>query len=222
MKWKVLVVEDEPGIWQFLQEGLEEEGFEVAVATDGVQASELIFRFHPDLILLDWMLPEKSGMEVLQEFRAINQETPVIFLTAKDTLDDTLAGFKIGANDYLKKPFHFEELLQRISVQLRHKEPKAELTLGSIRMHLKRFQVFKKEDEIALTNKEFQLLTYLIENKNKVCSRVEILEKVWDIHFDYDASILDVYMNSLRKKLKLSPDENWLQTVRGVGFIAKD
>lgn len=222
MKWKILVVEDEPGIGQFLLEGLSEEGFDVLLVADGIQASEQMFRFHPDVILLDWMLPQKSGIELLHEFRVVDQETPVILLTAKDTLDDTLTGFKEGANDYLKKPFHFEELLQRIAVQLRNKGPKAELSLGTIRVHLKRYQVLKEAEEIALTNKEFQLLVYLIQNKNKVCTRVEILEQVWDIHFDYDASILDVYMNSLRKKLKLSSSENWLQTVRGVGFIAKD
>ena len=154
MKWKILVVEDEPGIGQFLLEGLSEEGFDVLLVADGIQASEQMFRFHPDLILLDWMLPQKSGIELLHEFRVVDQETPVILLTAKDTLDDTLTGFKEGANDYLKKPFHFEELLQRIAVQLRNKGPKAELSLGTIRVHLKRYQVLKEAEEIALTNKD--------------------------------------------------------------------
>ncbi len=220
---RVLIVEDEVGIANFLKEGLEEESFVVNVAYEGNEGLMLALTGEYDILILDWMLPEKSGIEICNEFRKKIKDTPVVFLTAKDTLEETILGLQAGANDYIKKPFHFEELLERIKVQLRSKTDKIEeLKLGTIKLNLNTHQVTKNNIEIPLTQKEFSLLEMLIRNKGKVCDRNKIIEDVWDIHFDYNTGVIDVYINALRKKLKLSGDENYIQTIRGVGYIAKE
>lgn len=219
---KLLVVEDEPGIANFLKQGLEEEGFVVDVANAGKKGLELALTENYDLLILDWMVPEVSGIEICTQFRKQDPDTPVIFLTAKDTVDETIFGLKVGANDYVKKPFHFEELLQRIRVQLRNKQSEEVLTLGSIELNPEAHQVYKNGEEISLTQKEFALLEMLMRNKGRVCTRTRIIEKVWDIHFDYNTGVIDVYINALRKKLALTDEENYIQTVRGVGYIAKE
>lgn len=220
---RVLVVEDEPGIAAFLKQGLEEESFAVDVADEGKKGLELALSGEYDLLLLDWMLPGISGIEICKQYRKVYHDTPIIFLTAKDTLDETIFGLQSGANDYIKKPFHFEELLERIKVQLRPKSGDHSLfTLGNITLNTETHQVFKGDQEVNLTQKEFGLLEYLIRNKGKVCRRTRIIESVWDIHFDYNTSVIDVYINALRKKLQLSDAENYIQTIRGVGYIAKE
>lgn len=220
---KILIIEDEQGIAAFLKQGLEEECFAVDVAEEGKKGLQLALSGEYDLLLLDWMLPGLSGVEICRQFRKESYETPIIFLTAKDTLDETIFGLQSGANDYIKKPFHFEELLERIKVQLRPKSGvHAVFTLGNITLNTETHQVFREEQEISLTQKEFALLEYLMRNKGKVCRRTRIIESVWDIHFDYNTSVIDVYINALRKKLSLSEEENYIQTVRGVGYIAKE
>lgn len=220
---QILIIEDEIGIANFLKQGLEEESFAVDIANSGDQGLIMALSGKYDLLLLDWMLPEKSGVEICTEFRKEFKDTPVIFLTAKDTVQETILGLQVGANDYVKKPFHFEELLERIKVQLRAKSTEgSELTLGSIVMNLNAREVFKNNEEIALTQKEFELLELLIRNKGSVCTRKEIIESVWDIHFDYNTGVIDVFINALRKKLKISEKENYIQTIRGVGYIAKE
>lgn len=220
---RILVVEDESGISNFLKQGLEEESFAVDVADNGKEGLDLALSGNYDLLLLDWMLPGISGIEITRLFRKEFPDTPVIFLTAKDTPDETVFGLQSGANDYIKKPFHFEELLARIRVQLRGKAGVVEkLTLGPITILPDRHQVFKGEEEIALTQKEFALLEFLIRNKNKVCRRTRIIESVWDIHFEYNTGVIDVFINSLRKKLNLQKEEDYIQTIRGVGYIAKE
>ncbi len=220
---RVLIVEDEIGIANFLKQGLEEESFVVDVAYEGGEGLIMALSGEYDILILDWMLPEKSGIEICTEFRKKFKKTPVIFLTAKDTMKETILGLQSGANDYIKKPFHFDELLERIKVQLRPNTEELEgLTLGSIKLNLNTYQVTKNNVEIPLTQKEFSLLEMLIRNKGKVCKRSRIIESVWDIHFDYNTGVIDVYINALRKKLKLSGDENYIQTIRGVGYIAKE
>ena len=220
---RILVVEDEKGIANFLKTGLEEESFAVDVASDGIKGLEFAQVNDYDLILLDWMIPGISGIEVCRQIRKDNASIPIIFLTAKDTVNDTVFGLEAGANDYIKKPFEFSELLARIRVQLRTKEGEtSKLSLNDIEMDLNTHQVFKDGDEVILTQKEFALLEYLIRNKGKVCTRTRIIEHVWDIHFDADTSVIDVYINFLRKKLKLSGNKNLIQTVRGVGYIVKE
>ncbi len=220
---RILVVEDEPGISNFLKEGLEEESFAVDVADNGKIGLELALSGNYDLLLLDWMVPGISGIELTRQFRKDFPQTPIIFLTAKDTLDETIFGLQSGANDYIKKPFHFEELLMRIRVQLRGKVSTEEkLTLGLVEIFPDKHLVLKDGEEVPLTQKEFALLEYLVRNKNKVCRRTRIIESVWDIHFDYNTGVIDVFINSLRKKLQLSRDEDYIQTIRGVGYMAKE
>lgn len=219
----ILIVEDELGIANFLKQGLEEEFFAVDVANSGEEGLRKALSGKYDLLLLDWMLPEMSGIEICTKFREKFIDTPVIFLTAKDTVQETILGLKVGANDYIKKPFHFEELLERIRVQLRDKTNETdELKLGSITLNLNAMSVFINKEEVKLTQKEFTLLELLIKNKGKVCTRKEIIELVWDIHFDYNTSVIDVFINSLRKKLNINDKNNYIQTVRGVGYIAKE
>jgi two-component system copper resistance phosphate regulon response regulator CusR len=220
---RILLVEDEPGISSFLKQGLEEEGFGVDLAENGKKGLEMAFSGIYDLLLLDWMLPGISGIELTSQFRKQYTDTPIIFLTAKDTVDETIFGLQSGANDYIKKPFHFEELLVRIRVQLRTNSiPSEKLTLGPISLISDQHQVFKGDQEIHLTQKEFALLQYLMRHKNTVCRRTQIIESVWDIHFEYNTGVIDVFINSLRKKLDLQREEDFIQTIRGVGYIAKE
>ncbi|GAA0190691.1 response regulator transcription factor [Fulvivirga kasyanovii] len=220
---RILIVEDEPGIANFLKQGLEEESFAVDTAEEGHKGLELALSGEYDLLLLDWMVPGVSGIEICRQFRKTYKETPIIFLTAKDTVEETIFGLQAGANDYIRKPFHFDELLERIKVQLRPKSGEHHLfTLGNITLNTNTHQVFKNDEEIVLTQKEFALLEYLMRNKGKVCRRTRIIESVWDIHFEYNTGVIDVYINALRKKLKLGKDENYIQTVRGVGYIARE
>ncbi len=221
----VLLVEDEPGIARFVKQGLEEEGYTVDVADNGTDGLARALAQPPSLLLLDWMLPGLTGLEVCQRLRAQGVGTPIIFLTAKDTVPDTIAGLQAGANDYIKKPFHFEELLERIRVQLRPAEPAGvteRFAVGPIVLDVATHQVHKDGEEIPLTQKEFALLEYLLRHKGKVCRRQSIIENVWDIHFEYNTGVLDVYMNALRKKLRLSKDDDYLQTIRGIGYVARD
>lgn len=220
---RILIVEDEPGIYNFLKQGLEEESYAVDIAEEGKKGLELALSGEYDLLLLDWMVPGTSGIEILRQFRKDFKDTPVIFLTAKDTVDETVFGLQSGANDYIKKPFHFEELLERIKVQLRPKSGEHSIfKLGPITLNTGTHQVFKAEEEISLTQKEFALLEYLMRNKGMVSRRTRIIESVWDIHFEYNTGVIDVYINALRKKLKLGKDENYIQTVRGIGYVAKE
>jgi DNA-binding response OmpR family regulator len=220
---RILVIEDEPGIARFLKQGLEEEAYAVDVADNGTEGLALALEQAYDLLLVDWMLPGLSGLEVCRQLRAAQNHTPLLFLTAKDTVQDTIAGLQAGANDYIKKPFHFEELLERIRVQLRPAAgPPERFTVGPIVLDVATHQVFRDDEEIALTQKEFALLEYLLRHKGNVCRRQSIIEKVWDIHFEYNTGVIDVYMNALRKKLRLHKDEDYLQTIRGIGYVARD
>ncbi|MDD5150029.1 MAG: response regulator transcription factor [Flavobacterium sp.] len=222
---RILLVEDELAIASFLKEGLEEEGFAVDVAHNGRQGLEMAMDngTEYDIILLDWMLPGISGIEICRSIRVENESVPIIFLTAKDTVDDTVFGLETGANDYLKKPFVFEELLARIRVLLRNKVGEQNIfKSGNIEMNIDVHQVTKNGIPVQLTQKEFALLEYLLRNTGKVCRRTRIIEKVWDIHFDYDTSVIDVFINGLRKKLDDKSQESFVQTIRGVGYIIND
>ena len=219
---RILIVEDEEGIVQFLKQGLEEENYKVSTATNGLDGLTLFQNGKFDIVLLDWMLPKMTGLEVCQKIRETNSKTPIIFLTAKDTVQETVEGLKTGANDYIKKPFSFDELVERIKVQLRDKSEQEMLTLGSMKINLQKHAVIIGKRTISLTQKEFDLLCYLVRNKGNVCSRTQIIQDVWNIHFEYDTGVIDVFMNSIRKKLNLKVDEDYIKTIRGVGFIAND
>ncbi|MDO5655710.1 MAG: response regulator transcription factor [Flavobacteriaceae bacterium] len=220
---KILLIEDEPGIAGFIRQGLQEENYIVTWEADGNRGARLAVEEEFDLFLLDWVLPGVSGIDICRLIRNKGKETPVIFITAKDTVQDTVEALKSGADDYIKKPFHFEELMARIDVQLRKNIiSNKELRLNHILLIPNKREVFVNEVLVHLTVKEFDLLHYLISNKNQVCERKKIIEEVWDIHFDYDTSVLDVYMNSIRKKLGLNKEDEILQTIRGVGYMAKE
>ena len=222
---RVLLVEDETAIANFIAEGLEEEGFATDVAHNGKEGLRLALDNLPeyDLILLDWMLPGASGIEICRAIRKENKDIPVIFLTAKDTVDDVVFGLESGANDYLRKPFAFEELLARMRVLLR--STTGEQTIfrhADIELNLETHRVSKAGQSVVLTQKEFALLELLLRNKGKVCRRTRIIEKVWDIHFDHDTSVIDVYINFLRKKLDTPGQASFIQTLRGVGYRVDD
>jgi DNA-binding response OmpR family regulator len=218
----ILLVEDEEGIVQFLKQGLEEEGYLISAANNGEEGLKLFQNDKFDLLLLDWMLPKMTGLELCKTIRQVNTNVPIIFLTAKDTVQETVEGLKNGANDYIKKPFSFDELVERIKVQLRDKIEQELLSLGPIEINIQKHQVTINKIEVSLTQKEFDLLHYLVKNKGVVCSRTQIIQDVWNIHFDYDTGVIDVFMNALRKKLNLKVDEDYIKTIRGVGYIAND
>lgn len=219
---RILVVEDEPGISGFLKEGLEEEGFQTDVAENGDLGFQKFSKNNYDMILMDWMLPGMTGLEVTEKIREKNNKVPIIFLTAKDTVQDTILGLRSGANDYLKKPFSFAELLERVKVHFRNARDNGELIYGPLKLNPEQREVEKNDEVISLTQKEFDLLRFLIINKNRVCTRKEILEVVWDIHFDYSSGVIDVYINALRKKLQLPSEYSFIETVWGVGYIIKE
>lgn len=222
---RILIIEDEPSISNFIRDGLEEEGFAVDVTDNGKKGLQLALDNleEYDVILLDWMLPGMSGIEICRNIRLENKIIPIIFLTAKDTVDDVVFGLEAGANDYIRKPFSFEELLARIRVLMRKNETHSTaFSAGDITLNIEKHTVIKKGIQIELTQKEFSLLEYFLRNKGKVCRRTRIIEKVWDIHFDYDNSVIDVYINSLRKKLDEPGKPSIITTVRGVGYKIED
>jgi len=222
---RVLLVEDETAIASFIAEGLEEEGFAVDVAHNGKEGLRLALEnlAEYDLILLDWMLPGASGIEICRAIRKEDQTVPVIFLTAKDTVDDVVFGLETGANDYLRKPFAFEELLARMRVLLRSSTGEQNtFHYADIELDLVKHQVFKAGAPLDLTQKEFALLELLLRNKGKACRRTRIIEKVWDIHFDHDTAVIDVYINFLRKKLDTPGQPSFIQTLRGIGYRVND
>lgn len=222
---RILLVEDETAIANFIAEGLEEEGFAVDVAHNGKVGLRMALDNlkEYDLVLLDWMLPGVSGIEICRAIRKENKTVPVIFLTAKDTVDDVVFGLETGANDYLRKPFAFEELLARMRVLLRSTKGEQNVfSYADIALDLDTHRVTKAGKQVELTQKEFALLELLLRNKGKVCRRTRIIEKVWDIHFDHDTSVIDVYINFLRKKLDLPGQPSFIQTLRGVGYRVND
>jgi two-component system response regulator ArlR len=219
---KILIVEDEHGIANFLKQGLEEEGYEILVANDGKRGYEISQSQKIDLILLDWILPKMTGLEVCKSIRKTDIKVPIIFLTAKDTVQETIEGLKAGANDYMKKPFSFDELVERIKIHFRDNKESDELLLGPIKIITSKYQVFLDDVEVVFTQREFELLSYLLKNKGTVCTRNQIIEDVWDIHFDYDTGVIDVFMNAIRKKLNLGKDQDLIRTIRGVGYMANE
>ncbi len=220
---RLLIIEDEPGIAGFLKDGLEEEYFAVDVAYDGKSGLDLALTNEYDLLIVDWMIPAISGIEVCRQIRKAGSLVPILFLTAKDTLEDVVFGLDAGANDYIKKPFEFEELLARIRVQLRNRNRADDsLSAGGVTINPVTHQVFAGSIELTLTPKEFALLEYLIRNKDRVCTRSRIIEHVWDIHFDSDTSVIDVYITFLRRKLEAACCGNLIQTIRGVGYIVRE
>jgi two-component system, OmpR family, copper resistance phosphate regulon response regulator CusR len=219
---RILLIEDEAAIANFIKEGLEEEGFAVDVVDNGKKGLQTALDNLEvyDLLLLDWMLPGLSGIDICRTLRKHNQQLPIIFLTAKDTVDDAVFALETGANDFIRKPFSFEEMLARIRVLLRSKSGEQTVfRYQNIELNLDTHRVTKNGTAVELTQKEFALLEYLLRNKGKVCRRTRIIEKVWDINFDHSTAVIDVYINFLRKKLE-DPDStaSFITTIRGIGY----
>ena len=222
---RILVVEDEIKVASFVKLGLEENGYSCEIACDGLMGKRMFDAGNYDLIILDLNLPYKNGFELCREIRSTNQKIPVIMLTALGTTEDKLSGFDSGADDYLVKPFEFRELLARIRSLLKRisiAETEGNvLKLLDLEVNLNTYEVTRSERRIDLTQKEFALLAYLLQNKGKVLSRADIAEKVWDINFDTGTNIIDVYVNFLRKKIDKDFTHKLIHTQTGVGYIIK-
>jgi len=221
---RILVVEDEKKVSSFIKRGLEEEKYEVDTAFDGEEGLKMALDRPYEVVVLDWMLPKKDGLSVLKELRGQKRATPVLMLTAKDTVEDIVAGLDSGSDDYLTKPFAFAELLARVRALLRRSEMDrgAELRFADLRIDPVTHKVWRGDKEIDLTAKEYALLEYFMRNPNQVLTRTMIADHVWDYTFDSFTNIIDVYVNYLRKKIDRDADKKLIHTVRGVGYILKE
>lgn len=221
---KILVVEDEERVAQFIQKGLKEEGHAVDVAYDGEEGGFLAEVNDYDLIILDLMLPKKNGLQTCKEIRDHGVNTPVLMLTARDSVEDKVRGLDAGADDYLPKPFAFEELLARVRALLRRQSESKTPTLKIADLELDPMsrQVTRSGKPIRLTTKEYALLEYLLRNPKKVLSRTLIGEHVWDMNFDPESNVIDVYVSHLRTKVDKGFEPPLIHTLRGQGYILSD
>lgn len=230
---KILLVEDEAHVVSFIKKGLSEEGFEVSVAFDGKTGLQLALENTFDLIILDIMLPEMNGLEVCKAIRVENQFVPILFLTALGTSENIVLGLENGADDYLVKPFKFIELVARIKTLIRRskgKEPKSENKIeeeytyifGDLKLNDYTKTVTRANEEISLTTTEYKLLLNFMKNKNKLLSRMDILEAVWGVDYDLGTNVVDVYVNYLRKKIDTKSDEKIIHTIIGMGYVLRE
>jgi heavy metal response regulator len=221
---RILVVEDERKVAGFIKKGLEEETYAVDVAYDGEEGYALGEMNQYDLVILDLMLPKMDGFEVLSRLRGKGVNTPILLLTAKDSVEDKVTGLNQGADDYLTKPFAFSELLARVRSLLRRgqSETKTVLQVGDLVLDLVSHKVKRDGEEIELTGKEYSLLEYFMRNKGKVLTRTMIAEHVWDYNFDTFTNVIDVYVNHLRKKIDKKFPVKLLHTLRGVGYVMRE
>lgn len=223
---KILIVEDEKKISRVLQLELEYENYKTEIADNGKEALKFIEEEEWDLVLLDIMIPELSGLEVLRRVRRTDESTPIILLTARDEIHDKVSGLDLGANDYITKPFQIEELLARIRAHLRRpKQKKADqnnLSIGDLKVNIGTRDVIKEGKQIELTPREFDLLVCLLKNKNLVMTREQLIEQVWGYDYYGDTNVVDVYIRYLRQKIDNDFAEKHIQTVRGVGYTIKD
>ncbi|HEY1038847.1 MAG TPA: response regulator transcription factor [Bacteroidia bacterium] len=224
----ILLIEDEPNVISLVQRGLEQAGHQVSIAMDGNSGLGMALKHQFDLIILDLMLPGKSGMEVCSEIRKQQIPTPVLMLTALSTTENIVSGLDIGADDYMTKPFKFAELEARVRTLTRRgintKIPDAEnvLRISDLELNLDSKTVKRAGKKLSLTATEFRLLHYLMKNRNKVLNRMEILENVWDIDFNLGTNVVDVYINYLRKKTENGSSSKLIHTVFGMGYILKE
>ena len=218
---RILVVEDEKKVAHFIEKGLKEHSFSVDVAQDGEDGFFMATGEEYDCIVLDILLPKMDGYELLRAIRSKSIKTPVIFLTAKDTVDDRVKGLELGGDDYLVKPFAFAELLARIRALVRRgKEKKVDkLKVGDLSLNLLTRIVVRAGKKIELTPKEYSLLQYLMENRGRVLTRTMISENVWGYDFDTFTNVIDVHINALRDKIDKSFPVRLIHTVRGVGYV---
>ncbi len=223
---KILVVEDEPKLASFIKKGLEEQTWEVQIAFDGRMGKTMALANTYDVVVLDVNLPGINGFDLAKILRQQGLTTPILMLTALGTVEDKLDGFEAGADDYLVKPFEFREFIARLKVLAKRNSRGHEqahlLQVADLQLDLDEKVARRGGRPIELTAKEFALLEYLMRNRNRVVSRVDIAEKVWDIHFDTGTNVIDVYMNFLRKKVDRDFAQKLLHTVVGMGYICKE
>ncbi|MFC4816175.1 MULTISPECIES: response regulator transcription factor [unclassified Flavobacterium] len=231
---KILLVEDEAHVVSFIKKGLTEEGFEVSVAFDGKTGLQMALDNTFDLIILDIMLPEINGLEVCKSIRTKKQAVPILFLTALGTSENIVLGLENGADDYLVKPFKFIELVARIKTLLRRSSgqtisqkeeslaPEHLYVFNDLKINDYTKTVTLEGEEISLTSTEYKLLLHLLKNKNKVLSRMDILEAVWGVDYDLGTNVVDVYINYLRKKVDLKAEDKIIHTVIGMGYVLRE
>jgi len=223
---KILLIEDEPGLVSVISRGLTEAGMEISVAADGLTGLEMALKYDFDLVILDIMLPEMNGIQVCREIRKKNSSLAILMLTALSSTENIVTGLDSGADDYLVKPFKFAELEARIRTLIRRSktetQPKNKVSFADIELDLDSKIVKRGNKDISLTATEYRLLEYLVMNPNKVLSRIQLLEHVWDINFNMGTNVVDVYVNYLRKKIDNGFPVKLIQTVFGMGYILKE
>jgi DNA-binding response OmpR family regulator len=221
---RILVVEDERKVANFIKNGLEEERYIVETASDGEEGLDLALNNEFDAIVLDVMLPKKDGFSVLNDIRSAGKKTPVLMLTARGTTEDRVQGLDLGADDYLAKPFHFEELAARLRSILRRSSPEksTKITCGDITLDTVSHLAYRFGQEIELTTKEYALLEYLMRHKNRILSRSMIIQHVWKHNFDPESNIIDVYIKRLRNKIEKDGTPRVIQSIRGVGYRVRE
>ncbi len=220
----ILVIEDERKVARLIQKGLEEEAYAVDVAHDGERGLSMSETHQYDLLIVDVMLPKMNGMELVQVIRSRKGKTPILMLTAKATIEDKVAGLDSGADDYLTKPFAFEELLARVRSLLRRgaQQKSTILAIADLELDTVTHKAKRGGRTIELTAKEYALLDYFLQNKDRVLTRSAISEHIWDYNFDTGTNIIDVYINHLRNKVDNNFDKKLIHTVRGVGYVLKE
>jgi DNA-binding response OmpR family regulator len=220
----ILLVEDEVKLARFVELELSSEGYQVSVAHEGLSGLTLARELSPDLLILDWMLPGLTGVEICRRLRTTGSKVPVIFLTARDEVSDRVAGLDAGGDDYVIKPFSIEELLARVRSHLRRtQEPDLDqLQFEDLSLNRSTREVFRGQRAIELTAKEFDLLEYLLTHPRQVITREQILEKVWGYDFMGDSNIIEVYIRYLRLKLEENQEARLIHTVRGVGYALRE
>lgn len=221
---RILIAEDERDLNQLIKRRLKEADYSVDSCFDGEEVFDYLLGAEYDALVLDIMMPKLSGLEVLERLRREGNQVPVLLLTARDSIQDRVAGLDAGADDYLVKPFAFEELLARLRVLLR--KPQGEKTsvlkVGDLELHLNTRQVFRGGEEVKLSSKEFSLLRYMMQNAGTVLSRDKLERHVWDYDFSGGSNVIDVYIRYLRKKLDEGHEKKYIHTVRGHGYVLKD
>jgi len=221
--YRILLAEDEVKLGIVIQQQLIKQGYEVDLAVDGLMAEKLFKQNSYNLLLLDINLPHKNGIELCKIFRHTNKDVPIIMLTALDQIKDKVAAFNFGADDYIVKPFHFDELYARIKVFLKRTESNFEkLTVANLEIDVETKQVTRGTQNIVLTSKEFKLLVLLVRAKGKIVSKQEILEKVWDLTFDTGTNTIEVYISFLRNKVDKGFEAKLIQTKQGFGYFIKE
>ncbi|RYG34700.1 MAG: response regulator transcription factor [Chitinophagaceae bacterium] len=223
---KVLLAEDDPHVADIINRGLTENGYKLTVAPDGSLALQMAMAHQFDVLILDIMLPGINGMEVCRQLRHQQNQTPILFLTALGTTENIVAGLDAGGDDYLVKPFKFAELEARLKSLNRRKHLAVQedddiVQIENMSINFKSKLIYLDERPVTLTSTEFRLLEFFARNKNRVLSRMEILEKVWGVDFNMGTNVVDVYVNYLRKKLGGSTDKKLIQTVVGMGYMLK-